>query len=127
MQYKELNDEQFIKLIKESSYFNITTRITKVLVRNTLDYYQEKPIHTMYTVDKNNFPCDPNIRNNIFTEEYINKEIQKLEDEEIFLYNKIKEYKTFFGLDVTKNVMVTIEYLRPCPINLEKYIITYIV
>lgn len=69
MQYKELNDEQFIKLIKESSYFNITTRITKVLVRNTLDYYQEKPIHTMYTVDKNNFPCDPNIRNNIFTEE----------------------------------------------------------
>ena len=127
MQYKELNDEQFIKLIKESSYFDITTRITKVIVRNTLDHYQKKPLHTMYTINKNDFPCDLDIRNKIFTEEYINKEIQKLEDEELSLYNKIKEYKTFFGLDVTKNVMVTIEYLRPCPINLEKYVITYIV
>ena len=53
--------------------------------------------------------------------------ILKLEDEELSLYNKIKEYKTFFGLDVNKNVMVTIEYLRPCPIKLEKYVITYIV
>lgn len=125
MQYKELNDEQFIKLIKESSYFDITTRITKTLVRNTLDHYQVSPLHTMYVIEKCDFNFVPSI--SVLSEEYVNEEIQKLKDDELSLYNKIKEYKPFFGLDVTKNVMVTIEYLRPCPINLEKYIITYIV
>lgn len=126
MQYKELNDEQFIKLIMESSYFDVTKRITKVLVRNTLDHYQEKPLHTMYYLDKNDFPLELDVTPNRFTDD-LDKIIQSIENDELSLYNKIKEYKPFFGLDVTKNVMVTIEYLRPCPLNIEKYVITYIV
>lgn len=129
MIYKELHDEQFIELIKSSGYFDKPTKFNKILVRNTLDSYQTKPLHTTRMVTKEDFlPIDSNFRVNIKDlEERAENEVKEILENEISLYNKIKEYKPFFGLDITKNVMVTIEYDRNIIFTDCKHVITYIV
>lgn len=129
MEYKELHDEQFIELIKSSGYFDNLTKFNKILVRNTLDHYQVKPLHTTRIITKEDFlPIDPNFRTAIEDVDIrAEREIKELLENEISLYNKIKEYKSFFGLDITKNVMVTIEYDRNVIFTDCKHVITYIV
>ena len=128
-QFKELNDEQFIELIKESGYFDICVKINKILVRNTLDHYQEKPLHTTRVVTKEDFiPIEATFRCNIKDIELkAEKEVNEILENEISLYNKIKEYKSYFGLDITKNVMVTIDYDRNVLFTDSKHVITYII
>ncbi len=128
-QFKELNDDQFIKLIEESKYFDKCVKFKKILVRNTLDHYQEKPLHTTRIVTKEDFmPINATFRSNIKDIElHAEKEVNEFLKNELSLYNKIKEYKLFFGLDITKNVMVTIVYYRNMGFADRKQVITYII
>lgn len=103
--FKVLEDEQFLELISKTRYLK-AVRINKVLVRNTLDHYDKEPLHDIYKAIANEHYNDTN---KIWLEE---------------LYNTIKSYKGFFGLDITKNVMVTIEYFD---VIVGKQYITYIV
>ncbi len=104
--FKVLEDEQFLNLIKDNKIL-CTARNIKVFVRNTLDHYDKEPLlHT------DRFRLNhPNL-------------IEYYKEQEEKLYNAIKSYKEFFGLDITKNVMVTIEYFD---IIAGKHSITYIV
>lgn len=92
--FKVLEDEQFLNLIKDNKIL-CTSKKIKVFVRNTLDHYDNKPlIHT----DRFRL-THPKL-----TDFY--------KEQEEKLYESIKSYKEFFGLDITKNVMVTIEYFE---------------
>lgn len=103
--FKVLEDEQFLEILTNCRYLK-AVRINKVLVRNTLDHYDNEPLYDTYKAITN----EPyNDTNKIWLEE---------------LYNAIKSYKGFFGLDITKNVMVTIEY---SDLIAGKQSITYIV
>lgn len=103
--FKVLEDEQFLKILSNCRYLKAVT-INKVLVRNTLDHYNKEPLHDTYKA----ITGEPYIgTNKIWVDE---------------LYYNIKSYKEFFGLDITKNVMVTIEYFD---IIAGKHSITYIV
>lgn len=104
--FKVLEDEQFLNLIKDNKIL-CTSKKIKVFVRNTLDHYDSKPLHHTDRFRLNH----PNL-------------IDFYKEQEEKLYNVIKSYKGFFGLDITKNVMVNIEYID---IIFGKQSITYIV
>lgn len=112
--FKVLEDEQFLELISKSRFLK-AVRINKVLVRNTLDHYDKEPLYSSYNALYNSYKekVDQNTDSGTILENWLEE-----------LYYNIKSYKEFFGLDVTKNVMVTIEYFD---IIAGKHSITYIV
>lgn len=105
--FKVLEDEQFLSLIKDNKIL-CTARNIKVYVRNTLDHYDKEPL----------------LHTDRFRIKHSNLLIEYYKEQEEKLYNAIKSYKGFFGLDITKNVMVTIEYWE---VVIGKQTITYIV